>query len=125
MPESIPVIEKFIDVWATGDADQMASFFTEDAVYHNMPLEPVHGRAAIRDYLASYLSKMQPETFATVNIAANGDVVMVERRDTFRSRAEGGFSVELPVVGVFEVAGDRIRAWRDYFDFAAFKKALP
>ena len=32
-----------------------------------------------------------------------------------------GTWVELPVMGTFEVADDRITAWRDYFDMNQFQ----
>ena len=35
-----------------------------------------------------------------------------------------GAQARLPVMGVFEIADDRILAWRDYFDRDAFVKAL-
>jgi limonene-1,2-epoxide hydrolase len=124
MIEPITLVTRFIETWERGDADEMAAFFIEDGVYHNMPIEPVRGRTEIREFLASYLARMKPEKFLTVNMASNGNLVMVERLDTFRSREPGHPRVELPVVGVFETAGDRIAAWRDYFDFAAFTRAL-
>jgi limonene-1,2-epoxide hydrolase len=31
-----------------------------------------------------------------------------------------GKAVELPVAGVFEVDGDKITLWRDYFDLQTF-----
>ena len=31
-----------------------------------------------------------------------------------------GKRVELPVMGVFELEGGKIRGWRDYFDMSAF-----
>lgn len=32
----------------------------------------------------------------------------------------GGKAVKLPVTGVFELDGGRIKAWRDYFDMQMF-----
>ena len=34
----------------------------------------------------------------------------------------GGKTVELPVAGVFELEGGRIKAWRDYFDLATWSR---
>lgn len=47
----------------------------------------------------------------------SGNVVMNERVDTL---SMGGNEVALPVMGVFEIEDGKIRAWRDYFDMAAF-----
>jgi uncharacterized protein (TIGR02246 family) len=40
-------IAAFITAWPNQDASIVASYFTEDAVYHNIPLVPAVGRQAI------------------------------------------------------------------------------
>lgn len=47
-----------------------------------------------------------------LRIASAGEVVFAERLDRF---VMDGRTVELPVVGVFEIAGGKIACWRDYF----------
>jgi limonene-1,2-epoxide hydrolase len=44
---------------------------------------------------------------------------MNERVDRFHMKADGRW-VEAPVMGVFELEGGKIKAWRDYFDLAGF-----
>ena len=44
-------------------------------------------------------------------------IVMNERTDILQM---GDNRVELPVMGVFELQGGKISAWRDYFDMASF-----
>jgi limonene-1,2-epoxide hydrolase len=46
-----------------------------------------------------------------------GSVVFTERVDRFETEAG---HVDMPVVGVFEMADGKIAAWRDYFDVAMF-----
>jgi limonene-1,2-epoxide hydrolase len=41
-------------------AAELAAFFTEDAVYHNIPLAPVTGREAIAGTIASVLRPGPP-----------------------------------------------------------------
>ena len=36
-------IAAFIEAWPSGDATPLGSFFSEDALYQNGPLEPVKG----------------------------------------------------------------------------------
>jgi limonene-1,2-epoxide hydrolase len=55
--------------------------------------------------------------FELINLASDGAVVFTERVDRMEF---GGKTVELPVTGVFEMEGGRIRAWRDYFDMQMF-----
>ncbi|RIK28224.1 MAG: hypothetical protein DCC55_38880 [Chloroflexi bacterium] len=56
-----------------------------------------------------------------LNIAAAGNVVFTERVDRIDAV---GRHVDLPVAGVFELDGERIRAWRDYFDLATYTRAM-
>jgi limonene-1,2-epoxide hydrolase len=56
MPTSAETVQEFIAAfiaaWPQGDAATLGPFFSEDAVYHNMPMEPVHGSGAILATLA-------------------------------------------------------------------------
>lgn len=107
-------IQKLIDACNRKDIESALTVFTEDAVYHNIPLESVSGIQAIRDVLGSFLS-MAAEVEWIVHHWADGahGIVMNERTDRFLI---DGTWLELPVMGVFEVEDGRIRAWRDYFD---------
>ena len=104
---------------------ELAAFFTDDAVYQNIPLEPVAGRDAIADNIDSFVRPGPPGIesidFRVMNIAANGPVVMTERVDVFRLPDK---SFELPVMGTFEVSDGKIKAWRDYFDINQFTSRM-
>jgi limonene-1,2-epoxide hydrolase len=93
--------------------DRLLQFFLPDAVYHNMPLPPLQGIEAIRTTLETFVAPAEWIEFEVLNIAVNGNVVFTERIDRFRFL---GKEVALPVAGVFELEGEKIRAWRDYFD---------
>lgn len=43
----IEVVRRFCAAWGTGDIDSLVAFFTDDAVYHNIPLAPIVGPAQI------------------------------------------------------------------------------
>ena len=116
MSDPIDVVRRFCEAWTGGTADSLSEWFTDDAVYHNIPLDPVNGPQAIRDTIAGFLGPFSVE-FRVLHIAADGDVVMTERVDVFDG---GGKHIELPVMGAFEVEGDKLRAWRDYFDLNQF-----
>ena len=122
MESPIEVVRRFCAGWSNDlGSDDLAAFFTDDAVYHNIPLTPVTGRENIAENIESYIRPGPPGIesidFRVINIAANGPVVMTERVDTF---AVSGRSFELPVMGTFEVSGGKINAWRDYFDMNQF-----
>ena len=122
MESPIDLVRRFCTAWTdnTGAAE-LAAFFTEDAVYHNIPQDPVTGRENIATTIASVLRPGPPGIesidFRLVNIAANGPVVLTERVDVFTL---AGRSFELPVMGTFEISDGKISAWRDYFDLNQF-----
>ena len=122
----LEVVRRFCAAWSknTGAAE-LAAFFTDDAVYHNIPMAPVIGRKAIADNIASFIRPGAPGIesidFRVINIAANGRVVMTERVDVFTLP---GKSFELPVMGTFEVRDGKINAWRDYFDMNQFTSRM-
>jgi limonene-1,2-epoxide hydrolase len=111
----------FVAAWPTRDAGALADFFTEDAVYRNGPLEPIVGRAAILGALEAFMEVGGRVSVDMLHVVADGGLVMTERVDYLEV---DGRSVVLPVAGVFELAGPRIKAWRDYFDLAQFASHL-
>ena len=122
MESAIEVVRRFCAAWTdNAGAAELAAFFTDDAVYHNIPLTPVTGREAIADYITSFIRPGAPGIeaidFRVINIAANGPIVMTERVDVFKV---GDRSFELPLMGTFEVTDGKINAWRDYFDINQF-----
>ncbi len=117
--DPIAVVRAFCDAWSRRDPEEIAGWFTDDAVYHNIPMEPAKGRDNILNLLRFILAPAQKVEFEIRGVAAAGDTVFTERIDRFEMN---GKQVELPVAGVFEVEGDKIRAWRDYFDLATWTK---
>jgi limonene-1,2-epoxide hydrolase len=122
MEKPIEVVRRFCAAWSNdAGVGELAAFFTDDAVYHNIPMAPVIGRENIAKNIASFIRPGAPGIvgikFNLINIAANGPVVMTERVDAFRTPDK---SFELPVMGTFEVRDGKIKAWRDYFDLNQF-----
>src|SRR3972149_6740306 len=113
------LVRRFCEAFSRRTPDEILELFTEDAVYHNMPMPPVQGKAAIRTVLDMFLKPSESVEFIIPKIAVNDDVVLTERVDKF---ALGGKTVELPVAGVFELKEGKIAAWRDYFDMAAWTR---
>lgn len=115
------VVQEFCDAWSNPSTELLSSFFTEDAVYHNIPTPPLNGLPSIRKAFEGFVKGWESARFEMVNIAANGNVVITERIDHIKMQ---GKQVSLPVAGVFEVEGEKIKAWRDYFDMGMFQNAL-
>ncbi|HEV8575228.1 MAG TPA: limonene-1,2-epoxide hydrolase family protein [Dehalococcoidia bacterium] len=118
--ENVEIVRRFCEAFGRRDSDELLEFFTEDGVYHNMPMAPMQGKAAIRTVLDMFLKMMSESVeFVMLKIAEGDGAVLTERLDRFLI---GGKSVELPVAGVFELKDGKIVAWRDYFDMGAWTR---
>jgi limonene-1,2-epoxide hydrolase len=111
-------ITAFMRAWPTADAAALGSFFSEDAVYHNVPLEPVRGRAAIEATFAQFMGIGGQIDVDIIHMLAEGPIVMTERVD-YLTRADGT-TASLPMMGIIEFYDGLIDAWRDYFDLGQF-----
>lgn len=114
------VVMKFIQAWNDKDWDAIEAAFTDDVVYHNIPMEALEGKAAA----SAGIRAMQPESvdWQVLNIAENGNVVLTERLDNFVMA--DGKQISVPVMGTMEIEDGKIRAWRDYFDLATFTNQM-
>lgn len=119
--DNVAVITEFVAAWSRLDPDELASYFTEDGSYHNMPIDPVVGRDNVRAMIAAFTADWTATQWDVLNIVGAGDVVIAERLD--RTRV-GEKTVDLPCTGVFEMENGKITAWRDYFDMATFTSAM-
>ncbi len=119
MSDNTTLVQQFCDAFARRDVEEILGFFTEDAVYHNIPMPAMTGKPAIRTVLDMFLKPAQSAEFEVLNIAENGGVVLTERIDRFET---GGKKIELPVMGTFEIKDRKIAAWRDYFDMATWTR---
>jgi limonene-1,2-epoxide hydrolase len=120
--QPIDIVQRFCDAWGRKDLDEIVAFFSDDAVYHNIPLAPVVGPDQIRATIEGFSGGVEKIEFIVDNIAADGGTVLTERRDIF-TFANG--VIDLPVMGTFEVTDGKISAWRDYFDMNQFLSQMP
>ena len=119
--EAEKIVTDFCAAWPRKNIEELLAFFTEDAVYHNIPMEAAKGKAAIRAGINTFLPGAKSIEFKILHSACNGNVVFNERIDTL---VMGDKKVVLPVTGVFEISGGKISAWRDYFDLGQFTKQM-
>ncbi len=116
------VVRSMIEACCRRDLDAVVSHFHEDAIYHNIPIQPVQGIAGIRAMLSGFLTTASSVEWKIHNSLSNDDgLVMNERTDCF-TLPQG--RLELPVMGVFEVRDGKIAAWRDYFDMGPLKPIM-
>jgi limonene-1,2-epoxide hydrolase len=117
------IVTDFCNAWPRKNVDELLGFFTDDAVYHNIPFEAAKGKDAIRNVINTLVLRMVKSLhFKVLRSASAGNVVFNERVDVFD--LDNGKTISLPVAGVFEVSGNKISAWRDYFDPAMYTKQM-
>lgn len=116
----IDVVRRFLDAWNANDLEAVVALLADDVVYHNLPVEPIRGREAVRAYLHGK-GGFDWVDWKLHAIAESGNTVLTERSDDF---GIGGVDVSLPVMGAFEVQAGLITAWRDYFDLATYRRQL-
>ncbi|MBI2203012.1 MAG: nuclear transport factor 2 family protein [Candidatus Rokubacteria bacterium] len=116
--DSERLVRDFCATWRKKNLDAIMAFLSDECVHHNMPIKPLVGKTAVREFVADFISRWDTIEFEIQHLASGGDVVMTERIDRF---ARAGKSFELPVAGVFEIAHGRIVAWRDYWDLETWK----
>ena len=111
------IVLGFCEAFSRRDIDELLGYFTEDAIYHNIPMAPARGKEEIRATLELFVPGSPTIEFEVLNSAASGRVVFTERVDRMTI---AGNAVAVPVTGVFEVEEGKIAAWRDYFDLQQF-----
>ncbi len=121
MSRNTELIEEFCKAWSRLDAAELAGYFTEDGVYHNIPTGPVKGRAQIEEFIRGFAGSWTQTDWEILTIAETGNVVLAERVDRTRM---GDKSVELPCTGIFEIRDGKIAVWRDYFDLGTWVRAM-
>jgi len=112
---------EMVEAWNTQNWRKIADMFAPDGVLHSMMVEPVVGREAIYKRVHALSDGLESIELQIHNIGVVGEVLFVERTDTFTIRGKYGST---PVVGVIEFEGDLIKVWREYYDRAHLLKAM-
>jgi limonene-1,2-epoxide hydrolase len=115
------VVRDMCDAFAKHDAEALRPFFTDDVVYHNIPMDPAVGIDATIAFIDGFFAMCDNMTIETLHLAVRDNVVLTERVDTFRV---GDVIAPLPLMGTFELRDGKISAWRDYFDMGQITKML-
>ena len=107
------LVAGFIAAVERGDIDTALGYLAPDCEYDNVPMSKAIGHEQIRATLSMFVGPDSPAEFKVLRQAATGNIVMNERVDRMKV---AGKDVEVAVVGVWEISGDKIVLWRDYFD---------
>jgi limonene-1,2-epoxide hydrolase len=109
------VVRDFCAAASTRDPQVLRAFFSDDVVYHNIPMDAAEGIEATMAVIDMFLGMCDALEFKLHHVASDGTTVLTERTDIFTIK---GRSAPLPVMGAFHVIDGKITAWRDYFDMA-------
>ena len=105
------LVRAWVVAFNRGDADAMAAFYHDDATNHQVALEPVVGREAIRTMFARDYAAAEMVCIVE-NIFEDGDWAILEWRDPLGLRG----------CGFFHVRDGKIAFQRGYWDRLTFLK---
>jgi limonene-1,2-epoxide hydrolase len=115
-------VRALIAAWERRSVDDFLALMTPDVRYLNVGMPEMVGHDQIRTAITPFLAGATAVRWSVHHIAETADgTVLTERTDVFEM---GPRTVTIPVMGVFEFRGDKISAWRDYFDVPAFQQQM-
>ena len=88
MSENEQIIQSFIAAWQRLDANELASYFDDAGCYHNIPAQPVTGRAAIQDFIAGFISTWMETHCEIISLVVKAIVLFVSVLTGQRQRQE-------------------------------------
>ena len=103
------LVENWVAAINRANADEMAQFYTEDAVNHQVVQDPVRGRDAIREMFAREFDRATM-VCEVENIFQDGSWAILEWKDPNGLRG----------CGFFNVVDDQIVFQRGYFNELSF-----
>ncbi|MFC2151663.1 ester cyclase [Bacteroidota bacterium] len=103
------LILRWIDTFNKADAEQIAEFYHEDAINHQVTNEPIQGKDAIKEMFKNefVVAKM---VCIVENIFEDGDWVILEWKDPLGLRG----------CGFFQIINGKIKFQRGYWDKLSF-----
>jgi limonene-1,2-epoxide hydrolase len=122
---NIEAVRKLCERWAWLSEEEFGELLAQNCIYYDVPFPRAQ---AIGPHAAHVkLSPMQKDWdigLEVVAIVGDADTVIAERVEHFRNKTDAVEPFDLPVVGVFEIAAGKIKAWRDYWDKSAAEPLL-
>ncbi|WP_207456614.1 nuclear transport factor 2 family protein [Azospirillum sp. SYSU D00513] len=103
------LVRLWVDTFNRADAGALAALYHDDAVNHQVALDPVEGRAAIRAMFEREFAAAEMVCIVE-NIFEDGEVAILEWRDPLGLRG----------CGFFHVRDERIAFQRGYWDKLSF-----
>ena len=118
--DDIAAVEKFFSGWDGSDPRGcFDEYLAEDCVWHNAGMPTLEGKPACMQLVDVFLGHFPKIEIDIAQIAANDDVVIVQRTDKCLN-ASGAVAAVIEVAGVLELRDGKIVRWHDYFDPSPF-----
>jgi limonene-1,2-epoxide hydrolase len=110
------LVESWVKTFNKADVETLAAFYHEDATNHQVPNEPLNGKAAIKKMFAHEFAHAEMVCIVE-NIFEDGEWAILEWKDPKGLRG----------CGVFHVTQDKIMFQRGYWDKLSFlrQQGLP
>ena len=105
------LVKAWVEAFNRGDPNEMANFYHDDAVNHQVTRDPVEGRTAIREMFAQDFAAAEMVCIPE-NIFEDGDWAILEWKDPLGLRG----------CGFFRFSNDMIVFQRGYWDKLSFLK---
>ncbi|WP_157217252.1 limonene-1,2-epoxide hydrolase family protein [Flavisphingomonas formosensis] len=127
MSQACDEVLRFFGEWSSIEAmiESIRRRFTQDTVWDNVGFAKTVGPDEAVAFMDMFVrqAKVTGGYVVTHHIAAAGSIVLTERTDIFHDAA-GKEVIRIPLMGIFEMDGPRVLAWRDYSDVAAVSAHL-
>ena len=115
------IVDQFFASWSDGDLDGAMAQCTDDAVWDNVPMKPVVGKAAISVFLGKFAKGMSDIHYEIKGALENADSLMLEGIESY---TKNGKKVSVPYMASFKFRDGKICSWSDYFDLATVERQL-
>ena len=103
------LVSQWVAAFNRGNADEIAEFYAENAVNHQVANQPVEGKAAIHEMFSAEFAQAEM-TCIVENIFEDDEWAIVEWKDPLGLRG----------CGFFHVKNDKILFQRGYWDKLSF-----
>lgn len=108
----IDVVNSFCRAWERRDLEGVIDHFIPDFVYRmSQDTPPITGGDALREVMGPWIESSHQVTYRVLETFSRGPVVINHRIDIYHSDTN---PLTWEGIGVFLMAGDRIREWFDY-----------
>jgi steroid delta-isomerase-like uncharacterized protein len=125
------IAQRWVDAWNTHDVQRILACLTADASYEDLPLGAVnHGHAEARQFIETgwaAFPDLRFELNASAISSSHGTAEWTmsgTHQGDFPGLPATGKTFSVRGVSVLELAGDKIRRVRDYWDFATVLQQL-